>query len=205
MQNKIFDYIWDIKANISLSSGQTSPKVITITSTMQGEGKTTIASHLASAFAKSGQHALLIDANLRRPGLTKLLNINGSAGMTEFLTNEKPLNEVIRNTGDKLLDIIPCCTAEPNPLKVLDSSSTKLRELTDLIRPKYGVVIIDTCSVEDGSDPLLMSAVTDKIIFVMASECVSTRRAQNAIATLQRSNQDKIGIVLNKVRESYLY
>jgi Mrp family chromosome partitioning ATPase len=133
------------------------------------------------------------------------LNIAATDGIAEFLTGEKPLSDVMHATDDKRLSVIPCGTALSNPLKTLNSSSTKIKELMDLAKPAYDIIILDTCSVEDGSEPLLLSAVADKIIYVLASQGVSARRAQNAISALRRSNPEKIGIVLNKVREINLY
>lgn len=205
MQNELIDSIWNLRTNIKLAAGENLPVVMSVTSTVKGEGKTTIALHLAYAFVKGGQNVLLVDANLRRPGLRQHLNIRDCAGIAEFLKGEKQLNEVIHHTDDRLIDIIPCCTVQPNPLKILDSPSTKLKELVNLTKSNYNFIILDTCSVEDGSDPLVISTLVDKIIYVLASEYISAQRIKNAISFLQQSNSEKIGVVLNKVREINLY
>lgn len=202
INNGFSNSIWNLTANIKLAAKGRTPKVLSVISTANGEGKTTIALHLAAVAAQAGQRALLIDSNLRRPKLRELLGLTNDDGLSDFLENRKELEKVIFPTNVKQLDLIPSGLVPSNPLKLLCSP-----QMTNLIKPirgEYDLIIFDTCSIEDGSDPVIVSTYVDKIIVVLASGHESAEKIENALEHLHKENEKLLGVILNKVKKPHL-
>jgi polysaccharide biosynthesis transport protein len=191
------DRFWDLCANIKLSIADKRWKIISITSTIQGEGKSTISSHLASTFAQAGQKVLLVDFNLRRPQLHIIFPLADIApGVTNFLLGESVLEDIVQSTDIAGLDLIPGGSILPHPVKIINTPL--LANLINEVKEYYDLIIFDTPAVEDGSDIKIIATHSDYLLLTVASGYVSEVRIKNAMETLNNSQIDVCGVVINK-------
>lgn len=124
-----------IKTNIKYSSADKHKKVLLVTSTEAGEGKSTISSNLALSLSQDNKKVIIIDGDLRKPSVHKQFRISGSVGLTELLIGEQSL-ENIKNKINPYLDAITSGHIPPNPAELLASE-----EMEKLIN-KYGVILV---------------------------------------------------------------
>lgn len=185
-----------IRTSIIYSDVDHPPQVILLTSSAQGEGKTTIASNLALSYSQLGP-TLLIDADLRRPRIKHLINSQNSAGLVDYVAGQKSLKScLIQDKEEKNLFILNCGTPPPNPLELL--SSEKLHNTIDRLREKFSYIIIDTAPVLPASDATVLGQISDALIMVVQSEKTTHHMAREAIKRLNAVNVSVTGLVLSQ-------
>ena len=183
--------------------------VIQLTSSQATEGKSTTAVILAELFAGSGRKTLLIDADLRRPSIASLLDIEKpKVGLVEVLGGHSSIESAVMKGVHDNLDIIPVINRPTNPSEIIGSS--QFREFLDACRRKYSLVIIDSAPVLGLADAPMISRMVDGTIFVMGANEVNFGQIKNAKRRLESSGGTVIGGVLTKYRaleagESYGY
>ncbi|MEM8976395.1 MAG: polysaccharide biosynthesis tyrosine autokinase, partial [Pseudomonadota bacterium] len=159
-----------IKATIEFSLPR-SRNVLQFSSTHESEGKSTTAVVLAELFARSGRKTLLIDADLRRPSVAKLLELDRpEVGLVEVLLGHTTLEEAIVAGVHENLDVLPIGTVPPNPAEIL--SSDELADLVAEYREQYSLIIFDSCPVLGLADAPTLSRVVDGTIFVLEANRV---------------------------------
>jgi capsular exopolysaccharide synthesis family protein len=193
-----------IRTNIQFTSIDKSPGVITITSARDGEGKSTTAVNLAIAMALSQQRVLLVDADLRRQGLTSRFGYQQVSGLSDALINPGiDVGVTVEEVPN--LTVVPAGPIPPNPAELLGSD--RMTEWLEKQRNMYDVVILDSPPVLSVADGRILSAVSDAVV-MLADPTISSRRlvkqARFALATV---GTPIIGVVINKARfysqESY--
>ena len=173
-------------------------KVITITSSVPGEGKSTVTLNLAVSLAESGKKVMIVDADMRRSVLLGRVAVNSNVkGLSYFLSNQSKLEEVVCSTNVENLHIIFSGPVPPNPTELLDSEV--FREMLDTLRQTYDYILIDTPPPGSVIDSAIVAKISDGAIFVIQSEAISYRFACNVKAQLEKSNCPILGVVLNKV------
>ena len=173
-------------------------KVITITSSVSGEGKSTVTLNLAVSLAESGKKVMIVDADMRRSVLLGRIAVNSNVkGLSYFLSNQSKLEEVVCSTNVENLHIIFSGPVPPNPTELLDSEV--FREMLDTLRQTYDYILIDTPPLGSVIDSAIVAKISDGAIFVIQSEAISYRFACNVKAQLEKSNCPILGVVLNKV------
>lgn len=173
-------------------------KVITITSSVSGEGKSTVTLNLAVSLAESGKKVMIVDADMRRSVLLGRVAVNSNVkGLSYFLSNQSKLEEVVCSTNVENLHIIFSGPVPPNPTELLDSEV--FREMLDTLRQTYDYILIDTPPLGSVIDSAIVAKISDGAIFVIQSETISYRFACNVKAQLEKSNCPILGVVLNKV------
>lgn len=173
-------------------------KVITITSSVPGEGKSTVTLNLAVSLAESGKKVMIVDADMRRSVLLGRIAVNSNVkGLSYFLSNQSKLEEVVCSTNVENLHIIFSGPVPPNPTELLDSEV--FREMLDTLRQTYDYILIDTPPPGSVIDSAIVAKISDGAIFVIQSEAISYRFACNVKAQLEKSNCPILGVVLNKV------
>lgn len=173
-------------------------KVITITSSVPGEGKSTVTLNLAVSLAESGKKVMIVDADMRRSVLLGRIAVNSNVkGLSYFLSNQSKLEEVVCSTNVENLHIIFSGPVPPNPTELLDSEV--FREMLDTLRQTYDYILIDTPPLGSVIDSAIVAKISDGAIFVIQSEAISYRFACNVKAQLEKSNCPILGVVLNKV------
>ena len=174
-----------------------SHKVIMVTSSMPGEGKSFIAINLAISMALVDKRVLLIGLDVRKPALARYLNIDSKSGVTNYLANlETDLGKLIRNSRfNDNLDVLPAGPIPPNPAELL--LSERLDMLVKDLRDRYDYIIIDTAPVGLVSDSLIVGRVADRTIYVTRAN-VTYKRHLNWVNDLAKTKKlPALALVLN--------
>ncbi len=142
------------------------PRVITITSSFPGEGKTTLSSWLGRLAAKSGDKVILIDGDMRRPNVHRAFGIGNDATLVDYLTGKNTLDEVVQKDEKTGLHII-CAKSVPNSALDLVSSD-KMAKLVEALKKEYDLVIMDSPACMAVSDARILATYSDETIYAVA-------------------------------------
>ncbi len=185
-----------LRANLQFANVDKHPRVIAITSSIPGEGKTMVAMNLASAFAEAGFSVCLVDADLRRPTVAKVLGLADSVGLTSVLIHQIGLSEALQSAGPSL-HVLAAGPIPPNPSEVLASSYVRdvIRSLLD----KVDYVVIDTAPLLPVSDGSEVAALADGTLLVARHEVTTDSQVKRATSTLRGVDALLLGVVLNRV------
>lgn len=189
-----------IRTNLQFLNVDKPPKVIVVTSSVPGEGKSTLAVNLATALAQSGSRVILVEADLRRPRVTRYMGLVGGAGLTNVLAGTASLDEVTQPWGDGKLSVLAAGPMPPNPSELLGSEH--MRALLDELRQQHDFVVIDTPPLLPVTDAAVLSVAADGCLITTRHGV--TRREQLAEATnvLSRIDAKLLGVVLNRVPQA---
>ncbi|TMP17312.1 polysaccharide biosynthesis tyrosine autokinase [Pseudoalteromonas sp. S2893] len=172
-------------------------KVIAVTSSSPGEGKTTTSANLAMSLAQMGK-VLLIDADLRKPSIAKRFDIPVfHPGLSNLIIGTEQFSECVHVDGQSGVAIMPSGQIPGNPLELL--SSSRFNEVLDVLKTKYDHIIIDTPPTQAVSDALVISQGADSVIYVVKSDVTRIKPIKAGIERLFESKAHVAGIVLNKV------
>lgn len=186
-----------IRTGISLSSPGNPHKIILVTSSIGGEGKSTVAMNLALAFAQV-ERVLLLDADMRHPSVARILNLDQSRpGLAELLEQQAGIKDCIASVSDYNLDVLGTGQIPPNPLELLSSSTVS--KLMKVLRNSYDRVIIDSPPILPVSDSAVLSTHADALVYVIKAEATSVTQVRNGLRQLQRYDARISGIVLNQL------
>lgn len=180
--------------------------VLAVTSSLSGEGKSTISANLATTLAETGARVLLVDADLRRPTVAGVLGIEGGVGLTTVLAGQADLEDVVQEWGAAGLAVLPSGPVPPNPAELL--SSPAMRSLLGHLRARYDHVVIDTTPVLPVADACVLSRIVDGVVVVANTRRVRRRHLSQGLGDLAQVSARVLGVVLNQVRrdeESYSY
>lgn len=194
-----------ISTNMQYSNISRLPKQILITSSMAEEGKTTIATSVARSLMSSHEKGIIIDADLRRPDLHTLLNLDNSAGLSSFLAGNSDIDGLIKKSMYSGLDIITAGPVMPNPSELLNSA--RMRELIDVLSAAYDFIIIDSAPVLGMSDTLILSTIAECVILVAKANSTPRDAFSQATKALNNVGANMVGVVLNGVdiKAGYAY
>ena len=184
-----------IQANLTfMTSG--IPKVILVTSSVPGEGKSTIAANLAAAVSQLGRQVLLVDGDLRKASQHELWGASNHVGIKDVITNQLSLRQALIQPMPKL-HLLTSGVIPPNPLALLDSH--QMSELITQARQEYDMVVIDAPPLPVTADVLTLSKLVDGIVFVSRPGVVEHESAQLARETIEATGQKVLGMVINGV------
>ena len=188
-----------IQTNLKFLAVKRQPKVILMTSSVPGEGKSTVAANLAAAMAQLDRKVLLIDGDLRKASQHELWQVSNKAGVKDVVAHKTPLNKLVSQPM-KQLDLLTSGIIAPNPLALLDS--TEMSELVAAARKEYELIIIDAPPLAVTADVLTLSKLADGILFVSRPGIVETESAELAQETIANANlsQKVLGMVINGVK-----
>jgi capsular exopolysaccharide synthesis family protein len=196
-----------LRTSLVFTSGAESTRVIAVTSSQPLEGKTTTACNLAVALALGGARVLLIDADMRRPGLHKTIGLPNGLGLSNLLVGQARVREVVQRTTEPNLFVITAGRTPPNPSELL-SSERMSQLITNLAHGPFDWVVIDTPPVLAVTDAVIIAQKVAGVVFVIGSEMTRRVHAERALETLQNGRARGIGVVLNRVdfdRNKYYY
>ncbi|HZB93331.1 MAG TPA: polysaccharide biosynthesis tyrosine autokinase, partial [Stellaceae bacterium] len=173
------------------------PKIVLVTSSLPSEGKTVFATSLARSVARSGARSLLIDCDLRRPGVAKLLGVDSEPGVLGLFAEESGQDRVI--SVDKLsgMHFIPSGGGSANPQDLL--SSQHMRAFLERMRSRYDLIVIDAPPVLAVSDPIILSHIVDTTIFLVRWEKTPRVIVQGAIKLLRANGGTLAGVVISRI------
>lgn len=191
-----------LRTNLLYLSQRADIKTIIITSAMPREGKTTTASILAAALAKSGKSTLLVDCDLRNPAIHQIFSMPRT-GLTNILASDAGLNETILESKIENLCIIPAGTKPLNPVELL--ASAHMKELILSLRPDFDFIILDTPPIGLVTEAQVLSRVADGYILVVSSGETEKHTVQKAQKLIYYADGSIIGAILNKLPQSDLH
>ena len=181
--------------------------VLMVTSAVPEEGKTTVAFNLAKVLATGGARVLLIDADLRKPRIHRLIKAKNVRGLTSVVLGERSASEVIHTVPDvPNLELITSGPLPPNPPELFGKET--FRRLLDEARESYDWVVLDTPPVASVTDPVICSGVVDLVVMVISYGSTRRQIVREAVRLLARTGTRLAGGVLNKVdieRDHYYY
>jgi len=182
-------------------------KIMVVTSAQPLEGKTTTAANIAMALAYGGLRVLLIDADMRRPGLHRPLRLTNERGLSQVLIGQARVRDVIQRTVDPNLLAITAGKAPPNPSELLGSERMKTL-IANLSHGPFDWIVIDTPPVLAVTDAVILAPLVSGVTFVVGAEMTRRRLAARALETIMGAQPKITAVVLNKVdfaRNKYYY
>jgi succinoglycan biosynthesis transport protein ExoP len=197
---------YNLRATLGLVPNTQKTKILLVTSTAPGEGKSLIASNLAIAFANDNQRTLLIDGDLRHPSVHKDFGINDNQGLAHYLTDGCRPEEITTKTQVPNLDIIVAGKKVGNPTALL--GSVRMRELIDGAAQRYDRIIIDSPPVAVVSDPIVLLPRVQGVLFVAHFRKLRRDAVARAVKKLGEIGAPIIGVVLNNIdlrKHGYYY
>ncbi|MGE3705527.1 MAG: GumC family protein [Vicinamibacterales bacterium] len=196
-----------LRTSLNARYGDATTKTMVVTSAQPLEGKTTTACNIAMALAYGGARVLLVDADMRRPGLHRPLRLTNDRGLSQVLSGQARVRDVIQRTVDPNLLAITAGSPPPNPSELLASERMKTL-LTNFLHGPFDWIIIDTPPVLAVTDAVVLAPMVSGVTFVVGAEMTRRRLAERAIETVLASHPKHMGVVLNKVdfaKNKYYY
>ena len=184
-----------VRTNLQFVDVDNPPRVIVVTSSLPGEGKTTTSINLAIAMAQSGQRVLLIEADLRKPKIGEYLGIDSSQGITNVLTFSIPLSQALQPWHRELLTVLPSGPIPPNPSELL--SSAAMANLLNELRSMFDIVIIDAPPLLPVSDAAILAGIADGALFITRWGVTRRQQAAAGLEQLAAVGGRMLGTIVN--------
>ncbi len=187
----------NLKAALSVSvPKKEGGVVISATSPYPEDGKTTVAVNLALMFAQSDVKVLIIDGDIRKGRVAKYFKRKSSPGLSDYLSGQKKLNEVLHHSHvNENLSYITCGTHSPRPYELLESQ--EMANLLTELRKKYDYIIIDTPPVLLLSDALALAPIVDGCVLICRHQVSYISDIAKALETLKFAKMNILGVVIN--------
>lgn len=195
-----------LRTNFQFATIKNKPKTVMVTSAVPGEGKTTTAVNLAVTMADRGMRVLIVDTDLRRPQVHRVLRMERGPGLSDILRNGIPYEKVLRKTKIDNLWIISSGRVPPNPSELIGSQA--MLDLMQRLGWEFDIVICDAPSVLVVTDPVLLATQVDTAIMVVSTNNARRETVIRAAELLTSANVHISGVVVNGLettRRHYYY
>ncbi len=192
----ISDQFRTIRTNLHFLTEERKNKVLLITSTGKGEGKSTITANLAVSMAQQKERVLLIDANLREASIHKIFKVSNNIGLTDLLTRQLNLEEVVTKTEFGNLDVLTSGAISYNPVELLANSTVK--ELFKKIMDSYDIVLIDSPSINEFTETRVLANQCDGVVLVLNRGKTDIENTNEASRIIELSHGKLIGAIFNE-------
>lgn len=178
---------------------------VMITSPGAGEGKSVTAANLAITFAQAGSRVALVDADLRRPILHHVFDLDGRRGLSHFLAGGTEIDQVLVETDLTHLTVVGSGQVPPNPSELL--ASPRMTEFLSALAARFQVVIVDAPPVLAVTDASIVAPKTDGAVLVLRAGKTRTDMARAAVEQLSRTGARMLGAVVNDAsrRDGFSY
>ena len=187
-----------LRTNLLYSDGV---QVITITSSLANEGKTMTSFNLADSFSLMDKRVLLIDCDLRKGSIRRNFAIpRNLIGLSEALSGQANLSEVIYHTTRVNLDVIFSGKIPPNPTELL--SNETFVEMLDILKTQYDYIVLDTAPMTVSMDATITGRLSDGVVLVVRNDFVRKKDIQKVKSQLERNGSRILGVVLNRVQKN---
>ena len=187
--------IRQLRTNLRFVSVDEPPRSIVVTSPTPGDGKSTIASHLARLMAVAGEQVVLIDCDLRLPSQGDQFGIDGSVGLTQVVAGDLDLDDVLVDSGVPGLQLLPAGRIPPNPSELLGSRT--MQALVDRLSENH-IVILDAPPALAVTDAALVGSLADGVIIVTRMGATHKAQLEQCAKLLTQANATLLGVVLNR-------
>lgn len=194
-----------LRTNIQYSSFDKEIRIIVVTSSEPGEGKSTTSGNLALSFAQAEKKTIIIDCDLRKPSLHKNFRISNLIGLSDVIIGKEKVQEAIHQYN-KSLSILTSGKLPPNPSEMLGSRA--MTNLLESLKEQYDIIIIDSAPLHAVTDAQILSTKADGTILVVRAERTKKDSVLQAKALLDKVGANILGVVLNGVensRKKYYY
>ncbi len=179
------------------------PLTVTFTSPGASDGKSFVTSNLAIAFADMGHRTLVIDGDVRRGSMHRLLGIRHKPGLTDYLAGKVSRGEIIQTTQYPMLQVIGCGSRGEAGPKLLGSPT--MRELIRDLRPDYDVILVDSPPLGACVDPMILGTLTRNLVLVLRTGSTDRSLAESKLDVLDRLPVRVVGAILNDVSSGGQY
>lgn len=196
-QSRSAEAFRQIRTNLQFLNIDNPPRVLVISSSVPGEGKTTTAIALAVVLAQSGQRVALVEGDLRRPRVTKYLDIVSGTGLTNVLAGVASLEDVMQPLGDGKLTVLGSGPTPPNPSEMLGSAH--MRQLITELREANDYVVIDSSPLLPVTDGAVLGALSDGVVLVTRHGVTKKEQLRQSVQMLRSVDAHLLGVVLNMV------
>ncbi len=196
-----------LRTNLLFSRKDDKLNTLTIVSGGAGEGKSTTLFNLATIFAQNGSRVVVVDSDLRRPSIHKLLKVSNAIGLTNYLMKQNTLEEVIQTTPLPTLDFLPSGKLPSSSLGVLNSA--QMKELIRDLKRRYDFVFFDSPPIMGVSDASILASEVDMSLQVIQYRRYPQPMTIRAKQMIEKVGGNLLGIVLNNINmssdENYYY
>jgi capsular exopolysaccharide synthesis family protein len=190
-----------LRGRLSQLQGQGGVKVLLVASALPGEGKSFVAANLAHAFAMQREgDVVLVDADLRKGSLAKLLGAQSTPGLSEYLKSKRSLDDVLQAGMGGSLHFIPSGDTVGEPGELVGGSN--MRELIAQLRRSFDWIVIDTPPAVQFSDAPVIADLCDGVLLVLRAGATPVQLARRALQLFK--GQSIVGTVLNRCEESHV-
>ena len=200
-KSNISEDIRTIRTNLQFTSAEES-KVLLVTSSVPGEGKSFISSNLAAAFASVGETTLLIDSDLRLGRVHKVFGVSNKKGLSNLLVEQDitRCTDYIKKTDIPNLYVITRGTVPPNPSELLNSVNA--RKITELLRENFDRIIFDGVPINGLPDSLIVAGLVDRVIVVCSVNYTKMEELANTKKALEKIDANIAGVVVNRTSQT---
>ena len=196
-----------LRTNILFSRKDEKLNTIVVVSAGAGEGKSITVVNLATVFAQAGQRILVVDSDLRRPTLHKLLHVGNNIGLTNYLLKQNQLEEVIQTTSVPMLDFMASGKLPSTSMSILGSA--QMKEMVAELKQRYDFIFFDSPPILGVSDASVLASEVDMVIQVIQYRRYPQPMSIRAKQLIEKVGGNLIGILLNNINmsqdESYYY
>ena len=187
-----------LRTNVSFAlADEEKCHVIVVTSSLQGEGKSITAMNLAISYSMADRKVLVVDCDLRRPKLARLMRVSANAGLSNVILNPKLLEEAIVPTHIEGLDVILSGDIPPNPSELLGSE--RMKRIVAALRERYDYIILDSPPVNMVTDAVVLAPMSDGVLFLVRANHSERGAVIHAVEQLEYAKVKILGFVLNDV------
>lgn len=185
-----------LRTNVSFTlTGEEACKVVVVTSSMQGEGKSITATNLAISYAMTDKKVLLIDCDMRRPKLARLMEKGNKVGLSNLLMDYDLLGEAVQSTDIKGLDVILAGSIPPNPSELLGSA--RMRKLIEEMKGQYDYIFLDSPPINMVTDAAVLAPKSNGVLFLVRANLSERGAVIHAVNQLERTQAKILGFILN--------
>jgi capsular exopolysaccharide synthesis family protein len=194
-----------LRTNLQFIDIANRPKSIVISSSIPGEGKSTLAINLAVSLADTGSRVILVDADLRQPSMADYVGIEGRVGLTTVLIGRAAVEDVVQPLGTTSLDLLPAGQIPPNPSELLGSMTMAL--LLERLSTVYDMVLLDSPPLLPVTDAVVLSKMAGGALVVVGADRIHRPQLQQSLDSLETAGAHIFGLVMNKItsRETTAY
>lgn len=185
-----------LRTNLEYSFIGQNNKTILVSSSLPGEGKTTMIANLGVYLTLTGYKVLLVDCDLRKPKLNRFFNVPNTTGLTNIIIKKVPLEAAIRTINAKL-SILCSGPIPPNPIEILNSKEMEI--LISALSNSYDYILIDTPPAQQLSDAVVLSRITNGVILTIKHLSTPIEAIKETIDNFKKVNANIIGTVISQI------
>jgi capsular exopolysaccharide synthesis family protein len=186
----------NLRSNVHYTNIDKEVKLIQVTSSVQGEGKSTITANYAVTVAQSGKKVLIVDCDLRRPQIHKIFNVSNTNGLSNVLVGDNQMDKNIKDTKVPNLFILTSGPIPPNPSEMLDSK--RMKELILSLKDHFDMILLDSPPIMPVTDGLILSQIVDGTIVIVSLGSTEKDAFKKTMLSLENIGANILGTVINK-------